>query len=276
MFEERYKLMYHTFLEIAQSLGHSNEHAADLIRMLPKELKELYSAKAHETQELIYSFGSPIDRLPYSGMVFGGQQMVPVSALYQALHWARKTLSGQFLTDFIYKLGRPEKHLSSLFEFRPLFFVEPVETPLYEVPGNKGKTIDWQIVSTSHVYRVEVKVRSGTVVKNMENILARVEHPERPMPLPPTDPVEFFKSIEEKFTPSGDERVLDGCWVFTGSCESKRVVDDYFQHVMDPGLVKFCIISTWDKKASLLARAEIDADELSSFFHVDFGGHYFY
>jgi hypothetical protein len=251
---KKYKLMYYSFLELGEALSHQSAYVQQLVRLLPENIRSTYSLRHDDEMDLYYDFAAAYTGLKDSGVVLGGSQIIPLKALYQAMDYANRLLSPKQILLFLDKLGDPQKHFEQVFEFRPLMGLAGDSSPAYESSGSERKTVDWTISNLDSTFLVEVKVRHSTSLANFEKMISRSGNTSIDIGMPDTKPELILKSIEEKFVARTSPSTTGIAWIFSGSTENRRLLEEHFLLRMSPDKVQVIVFSGWNREASVIAR----------------------
>lgn len=248
--------LYDQFIEIGRQEGNSKSYSAELLRLLPKDLKETEIWLDKITNLWRYDYGLPFDQLPEDMLVFGTNVSLPVIYLYHSIKLADKHLTRSQLLGFVKRLEDKAKHPDVLFEMRPLLYLSKGFSPRFEVSGfgDENKTLDWSIKGKGIQLVFDVKNRSRSLIKHLEHTIPSMNKGEEKLDSPPPDPKFLFRDVEKKLVEVYPLRRIQGVWIHTDIKEKEDDLISYFRKKLDKKKTHFVILSDWKADGYILTR----------------------
>jgi hypothetical protein len=253
--------MYEVFRKLAIEYGDKEAYCIELLKLLPRPLKEAPVWFDNLTNLWRYEYGVPLDRMPDGMMVVGTHMYLPVSELYCAIRIADRRLSRDQLLVFRDRLADKAKHADALFEMRPVRNLKPGLRASYEVLGLGvgNTTCDWQVRGNLVNVVFDVKNRRRSLVEHLKQLIPDLNkgvshtHPTAP------DPADLFKSVENKLKERCYVLQLQGVWIHSEIKEDEERLKAYFKNALNRRKVHFAILSDWKDDAYVLARTRMIA-----------------
>jgi hypothetical protein len=258
-------------LQIArQQRDTGRDEIADVYLMLPSALRRAPCFLCRLTEEWLYEFGDPINRLPGDSIVTGTHMFPPVDRLLDVLLCARQRLSERELKQYIRRLCDPSKHQDVLAEMLPALRLDSTVEGEFEVAGQAegNHTVDWWIRPIAGPpILLDVKHRIRDLIEGLGRICAGERDADGTAPAPTHDTAILFKSTAAKFKPRDSSKYLQGVWIVTQLMQERSELNDAFGGI-DSYRLHFAIINNWGQEAYILARESTHVRELESLFHL--------
>lgn len=262
--------IYTIFLHCAKEYADNRDYATQLVRLLPKSIKEAPVWFEKMTKLWRYEYGLPLTNLPGGTAITGTNVHLPVHELYLSLRIAERRLQPQQLLRFLERLSDREKHSDVLFEMRPMKDVAQHVKAFYEVEGLGigNTTCDWQI--HRHTFRIvlDVKNRTKSLVDHMKYLIPSIDSRVNDILPPPPDPADLFRSLEAKFKESFPLFQLQGVWIQSQIMEHEESLMRHFSEVINKRKVHFAILSDWKEDAFILTRNRLTKYFLKRIFRI--------
>ena len=233
-------------LRVAAAAGLALDQSAELINLIPCEVRDAPCFLDRLTGLWRYQFGSVFD-IPDAGLVLGTQMFPPVDHLFRVLWCSRERLRPEQLGTCLRRLADPRKHADLLAEFAPIARVPSNVGIEWEVPGGGtgNQNVDWLIASEKHPpVLLDVKNRVLDLIEN----LSQIGRGERSMrgtgPAPSHDSQRLFLSIETKFGRAKPTERLQGAWIGTQIRQEEQELHAAFG-ALDHERVHFAVLGDW-------------------------------
>lgn len=241
-YSESYHL-YGAMTKAVELLEIAEKSVDDIVRILPKNLREAPAFKDAITGIWRYDFGDPYVINGGREALFGTDQCPPVQWLYRCIVSMEKILTNSQLLEFLDRLGNPSKHLEALTECSPLLVLREPANVGYEVIGfgQGNKRIDFYIQPSKGVpVLIDAKCR-------IRELIRKLPQTSRP------DPSGLFKSLPEKFVSQDPGTCLQGGWIYSVLKWDKAALHSEFDQT-DASRLHFAVLACWDKQAYVLSR----------------------
>jgi len=265
LFEARTHLLA-AFEQVGEKFGHSKSEARQLFGLLPRALRAAPVAWSKIGKNWCYAFGKPYTGFTSNTVVVGTPQLPPVERLYQTVIAVCRYFSARDQIKIFEKLGQEEKHTHYLEEIAPIMRLQGPATVRYEVAGDGGRTIDFQIdADGQRPVLLEVKYRCKDIIHFLTEFTRNESLGKAEEDISPPEPAWLFPSVVEKFKPVPFEIQAQGVWIYTGVAQVELKLRNYFEG-LDPTRLHFAVLSGGDDRAYILARSpEIEAFVVSFF-----------
>lgn len=247
--------LYGAMKIVASKLDGITCSVKEIIRLLPKNLKETPAFKDALTGKWRYDFGDPYSIEDGKEQLFGTDQCPLVEWLYRCIYEMQMVLTDSQLLEYLKRLGDTSKHLEALVECSPLFLIKKPAKIKYEVCGygQGNKQIDFFIEHPSGIsILIDVKCR----IKELINKLPDSGRP---------DPSGLFKSLPEKYIDKSPDECLQGGWIHSSLKFYRTELQSEFNDT-DANKLHFVILALWDKTAYILKRSSRIVENLNSVF----------
>jgi hypothetical protein len=258
------------FREIAAKLGHTDQRAERLTRILPESLRTTTVWRDRLTNLWRYDYGPPYDALPGDQLVLGTTQWPQVRSLYQSVHAAESRLGSEELVKWLARLSDPAKHVDALVEMRPVVGLAASANAQFEVTGRGegNKTIDWLVEpKAGRPLLLDVKNRIADLLDHLRQMMPAMQAARHPATPNAPDPSVLFRNTVEKFRGESRSVQLQGVWIHSEIKQDKNRVTAYFRG-LDPSRLHFAVLADWDDDATILVRDETDGPYLEQVFAV--------
>lgn len=250
------------FISAAEALGLSGQESRELATLLPQTLQSAQCFLDALTNLWRYEFGKPMDRLASGMVVFGTHMYHRIDHLVEALRCAQLRLTSTQLTRFIDRLSDPAKHGNVLIEMLPALRLHSNVTAEFEVLGygSGNRMIDWLISpSDGPPVLIEVKHRQRDTVEYFDRLSSRPRGAALLAPEHDTDLL--FQSLESKFLHRRPTDIIQGAWIHVSIKQEEGELRASFDK-LDPELIHFAILGSWQEDVFLLARSGVDREGL--------------
>jgi hypothetical protein len=268
--------MYEEFIRCADKCGDRKEYAIQLLKLLPKSIKEGWVWFDRVAQLWRYEYGLPYDELPQNTIISGTNVHLPVDELYSALKIADKRLTREQLLSYLQRLSDKAKHSDVVFEMRPMKNIKDSLSTNYEVSGfGRGNTtLDWQVKGRFINIVFDVKNRTKSIIDDMKKIIPDLNRGTNYISPPAPNPEDLFKSTQNKLEERCYLSQLQGVWVHTDIKEDEMKLRLYFKKTLNKRKVHFAILSDWKEDAFILARNRVIAKALKRIFCLTESGRF--
>jgi hypothetical protein len=240
---------------VASNINGKSCSVEEIIRLLPRNLKETPAFRDALTGKWRYDFGDPYSIEDGKEELFGTDQCPLVEWLYRCLSEMQRVLTDTQLLEYLKRLGDTSKHLEALVECSPLLLIKKPAKIEYEVRGygQGNKTIDFFIEHPSGIsVLIDVKCR----IKELINKLPEAGRP---------DPEGLFKSLPEKFNSQNSDMCLQGGWIHSSLKFHGKELHAEFDNT-NASKLHFIILALWDKQAYILKRNSKMVEDLNTVF----------
>jgi len=259
LFEARTHLLA-GFEQVGEKFGHSKTEARQLFDLLPGALRAAPVAWSKIGEHWCYAFGMPYSGFTNNTVVVGTPQLPPVERLFQTVIAVCRYFSASDQVKIFKKLGQAEKHTDYLEEIAPIMRLQVPANVRYEVAGEGGRTIDFQIdADCQRPVLLEVKYRCKDIIHFLTEFTRNEPLGKAEEDISPPEPEWLFRSVVEKFKPVPFETQAQGVWIYAGVAQVESKLRKYFEE-LDPTRLHFAVLSGGDERAYILARTtEIEA-----------------
>jgi hypothetical protein len=258
------------FQAASQYRAVNQTHISDLFLALPRALRRAPCFLCNLTNEWLYEFGRPIDRLPGGDAVIGSHMFIPVERLLDVLICARQRLNQRQFDKYMRRLSSTDKHQDVLAEMLPALLLDPAVKAEFGVvgQGEGNHDVDWCVYPvTGSPILLEVKHRIFDLIHGLARICEGERKSDGTAPPPIHDTEKLFRDSVEKFIHRDPCECRQGVWIVTQLMQERSELYNVFQKA-EFSRLHFAIINNWQKEAYILARDEIDINELASTFNV--------
>jgi len=257
------------FREIAAKLGHTDQRAERLTRILPESLRTAPVWRDRLTNLWRYDYGPPYDALPGGQLVLGTTQSPEVRSLYRSVHAAESRLGSEELLKWLARLPDPAKHVDVVVEMRPVVGLAASANAHFEAGHGEGnKTIDWLVEpKAGRPLLLDVKNRITDPLDHLRQVMPAMQAGRNPGKPNAPDPSALFRNTVEKFRPESRLAQLQGVWIHTEIKQDRNRLTAYFRG-LDASRLHFAVLADWDDDATILVRDESDAPYLEKVFGV--------
>jgi hypothetical protein len=262
--------IYEAFVRLAAEHGDEKTYAVELLKLLPKPVKEARVWFDKLTSVWRYEYGLPFDRLPEKTLLVGTNVHLPAQHLYVAVRIADRKLRREQFLAFLERLTDRAKHADALFEMRPVRDIDANLQANYEVSGLGlgNTTCDWQIKGRTINIVFDVKKRTKPLIEHMKQMIPDLNRGSAGFLPTGPNPEDLFRSVETKLKERSDLRELQGVWIHSDIKEDEEKLPAYFKNTLNKRKVHFAILSDWEDDAFILARNGGITDELKRIFRL--------
>ena len=237
---------------MARDMGLSTSDADSTYNLLPRSLQNSMAFFDQLSRIWRYDYGVP-HKLK-SGIIIGYHQYPIVSVLLRGIRRVHEFLPNEKFIEFSKRLENRSKHFDFLSELDPVIRLDQGFQIIYEPSGyaRGNRRIDWLIIfDDGSQCLVDVKNRVKPIIKLGQTALDQ-SGKNADLSKEVESAKGIFKSSEIKFLPQ-KKNILQGVWVRIDVFVNQDELHEEFSS-LDPKLVQFAVLTTFDSEAVILAR----------------------